>query len=412
MNYDVIADKIEVRSILKGDKPRYIVNGTAIISNKKHIYEYTKNKDGSYKTLKSMFTPHFIQSVKEQAKHKKLFIDSQHELAFNANIKSIIKDKLSPEEQKKIDIMLKAKMLPLAKLVDIEIHDDRMEIYTELNPMFREVDIEHQKYFDAVWYSLENKYLNGISANFANFKFVRDEHGDMMIDDADVLGFSYLDAAAEHENTINEVAIRAMQEGIEGEKKMDEEEKKKFEDEKKKFDEDKKKFDDEKAEVEKKKAEEEEVAKKKEKEDEIAKQAADQKKIEDELAEKNDSLKKAEEDKKKAEDELTSVKGTVTQAKPPAEGSADGNEPKDGKFYKEQLSEITAPHDKTVEILQSGKKPLQDNTFEGFGKLVNLGLQAGNPTADLDKRNADYIEEHRLLDKGGADVIAPKTPQT
>ncbi len=411
MNYDVIADKIEVRSSLKGDKPRYIVKATAMIANNKEIYEFQKLPDGSMRTLKSMFTPRCIKSIKEQSRHKKLFVDSQHELAMNANIKSIIRDKLSPEEQKKIDIMLKSKVLPLAKLNDIDIEENVLSVDTELNPMFREVDESYQRYFDAIWYSLENKYLNGVSVNFANPKVISVD-GVQVIDDIDVLGFSYVDAPANHNCTITEVAVRAMQEGVaEGEKKMEEEDKKKFEEEKKKFDEDKKKFEEEKATADKKKAEEDEATKKKEKDDEVAKQTAEQKKVEDELAEKTAALKKIEDEKNKAEAELNSAKGTVSETKPPAAGSPDGNEPKDEKFYKGQLSEITADHDKTVEILQSGKKPLQDNTFEGFGKLVNLGLQAGNPTADLDTKNAEYIEEHRLLDKGGADVIAPKAPQ-
>ncbi len=411
MNYDVIADKIEVRSSLKGDKPRYVVKATAMIANNKEIYEFQKLPDGSMRTLKSMFTPRCIKSIKEQSRHKKLFVDSQHELAMNANIKSIIRDKLSPEEQKKIDIMLKSKVLPLAKLNDIDIEENVLSVDTELNPMFREVDESYQRYFDAIWYSLENKYLNGVSVNFANPKVISVD-GVQVIDDIDVLGFSYVDAPANHNCTITEVAVRAMQEGVaEGEKKMEEEDKKQFEEEKKKFDEDKKKFEDEKVAVDKKKATEEEEAKKKEKEDEVAKQAADQKKIEDELAEKTAALKKIEDDKNKADAELNSARGTVAETKPPSEGAVDGNEPKDEKFYKGKLSEITADHDKTIEILQSGKKPLQDDIFKGFGKLVNLGLQAGNPTADLDKANAAYVEEHRLLDKGGADVMAPKAPQ-
>ncbi len=410
MNYDFVTDRIEVRSSIKNDKPRYCVNGTAMIANNKDIYEFQKRPDGSIRTFKSMFTPHCIKSIKEQSLHKKLFVDSQHELAMNANIKSIMKDKLSPEEQKKVDVMLKAKVLPLAKLTNIEVEDNALQISTELNPVFRDYNEDYQRYFDIVWYNLENHYLDGISVNFANPKVIEDKNDEIVIDDVDVVGFSYVDGAASYDNKITEVFVRAMQEGIEGEKKM-EDEKVKFEEERKKFDEDKKKFEDEKAAEDKKKTDEEEAAKKKEKEDEVAKQAADQKKIEDELAEKTAALKKIEDDKTKAEGELTSAKGTVAQAKPPAEGSPDGNEPKDGKFYKGKLSEITAGHDKTIEILQSGKKPLQDNTFEGFGKLVNLGLQAGNPTADLDTKNAEYIEEHRLLDKGGADVIAPKAPQ-
>ena len=208
MNHNIITNKIEVRSSTENNKPRYIVNGTAIIPNKKHIYKYQKRADGTYKSLKSMFTPHCIKSIKEQSKHKKLFVDAQHELGINANIKSMLKDRLSPEEQLKIDKMLKTKMLPLAKINDIDILEDRMDIKTELNPMLREIDEDHKRYFDAIWYSLENKFLNGISLTFGDFKYATDEQGDMVIDDVDVLNFSYLDAPAEHESSIYEVAMR------------------------------------------------------------------------------------------------------------------------------------------------------------------------------------------------------------
>src|SRR3990167_1766095 len=236
MNYTFVTDSIEVRGLKENDKPRYIVNGTAILANKKHIYEWIKNKDGTTKTLKNLFTPHCIQSIKEQAKHKSLFIDIQHELVRNASIRALAKDKFTDEEQKQLDNMLKRKMLPLAKLADIDIEGDEFRIYTELNPMFREVDDDHKNYFDAVWYSLQNKFLNGISPNFGEFKYDYDDKGDLVIDDVDILGFSYVDSAAGHEHSITEVAIRALEEGInKDEEKKRSEEKKQLELEKEKL---------------------------------------------------------------------------------------------------------------------------------------------------------------------------------
>lgn len=399
MKNTIITDRIEVRSTVEDDKPRYIVNGTAMIANKKHIYEYTKNPDGTYKTLKSMFTPHCIQSIKEQSKHKKLFVDSQHELGLNSNIKKVLKDKLTPEEQKKIDTMLKTKMLPLSKLNDIEIKNDRMELYTELNPMFKEVDTDHKNYFDAVWYSLENKYLNGISANFGNFKFAKDEQGDMVIDDVDVLGFSYVDAPAEHENTITEVAIRAMQEGNEGVKM--EEEKKKLEAEKAQVEKDKKELDEEKEKLEKEKKDKEATEKEtveKETKEKLEKEKEDFEKQKKELEEKTAKLEEVEE-------KLNSAKGVIGQQEPPA-AKGGGGEVKDSNFYKEQLNEITKEHDETFKLIQSGKQPIIDKTFDGFAQLVNLQQKAGNLTADLDKGHAEIVRQERLLGKGDADIIA------
>lgn len=410
MTFNVLIDKIEVRSIKDGDKPRYIVKGIGIVANKKDIYEYTKKADGTYKTLKSMFTSNCIKSIKEQSKHKKLFIDSQHELASNANIKSMLKDKLTPDEKKQLDVMLKTKMLPLAKLNDIEIEDDAIKLDTELNPAFRDVDEVHKRYFDATWYSLEHKFLNGISINFGEFKYIVDENGDTVIDDVDVLGFSYVDGAAHHENSIYEVAIRAIKERInirEGSTMTEETEK--LEAEKKQFEEEKKQFETEKAEAAKQKEEADKKA-------DIEKQAAEQKRIEAELLQKNEELKKAHEEKEKMQAELTSVKGQVPHTPPPSapgSGNPTQAQSEDPKFYQDQLKEISAAHDKTIETISKGQKPLVDESLSGFGKLINLQAQsrnyaakAHNYTADMDPSSVANIEELRLLDKSDSDIVA------
>lgn len=398
MKYDIITDRIEVRNITVNDKPRYVVKATALMANKKDIYEYTKNPDGTYKTLKSIFTPKCIQSIKDQSKHKKLFVDSQHELALNANIKSILKGKVSPEEEKRIDAMLKSKMLPLAKLNDIEIRDDCLEVDTELNPMFREVDEDHQRFFDAVWYSLENKYLNGVSVNFANPKIIK-EDGISMIDEIDVLGFSYVDAPAHHENSITEVAIRMSQDTTNQEVDKMEKEKKSLEDEKAKLAEERKKLDEEKEKEEKEKQEKEE----KEKKEEIAKQAEEHEKTKKELEEKTEELKKVGDEKKKVEEE-TKAKGVVGQKDNP--NAPKGGEEKGEEFFKENFKKITEKHDETIKIRKEGKIPMVDNSMDGFTELSSLSVKAGNHTADLDKKNAEYIEEHRfLLDKADSDIV-------
>ena len=401
MNYKVITDRIEVRSLTENNKPRYIVKGTAMISNKKHTYEFTKQPDGSYKTLKEMFTPHCLESIKKQAMSRKIFIDTQHELVRDASIKSLMKGKLNPKEQKQMDNMLKGKRLPLAKITDITINDDRMDIETEFNPMFREVDSDHQKYFDAVWYSLENKYLNGISVNFGNFEVGEDEAGDKVIDDAEVLGFSFLDGAAEPDNNIYEVAIRALEEGInEGEKMK--EEKEKLEAEKVKLEEEKKKVEEEKVAIEKKKTEDAEAEKK----TELEKQEADQKKIQDDLVAKTEEAKKKSEEVTKLQDELNSVKGVVKPQTPPTQPGA-GEKNYNEEFYKGNLKDITAKHDATMETISKGKQPLIDETMSGFGPLVFLQSKI-SPTAGMAKKDAEYIQEKRLLDRGGADIIVPK----
>ncbi len=413
MSTTVVTDTIEVRSLMEGDKPRYVVRGTAQVANKPQIYKYFKNKDGSIKTLSNIFTPHCIESIRKQSRHKKLFIDTQHELARNASVKAIIKDKLNPEDQKRIESMLKKKMLPLAKINDINITGDSLDIDTELNPMFREVDTDHKNYFDAVWYSLEKRFLNSISINFGKYTYDTDKDGNTVIDDVDVLGFSYEDGAAGGpDHSIYEVAMRALEEGeqTEGELKM-KEEKEKLEADQKKLDEDKKTLETEKAEIQKVKDEKEAAdkeAKEKEtkeaeekKKTELETQAEEQKKVQDDLDKRSVEIKAK-------EDEMNRAKGIVLDKANPNAPAGAGD---DGKLYKEGLAEITKDHDESIKISKSGVKPLIDKTMKGFSELANLQAKAGSHTADLDEKNADYIRESRLLDKADSDSVTPKLAQ-
>ncbi len=403
MNYKIVTDRIEVRSLTENNKPRYIVNGTAVMANKKHVYDYAKNRDGSVKTLKNLFTTHCIESIKKQAKNKPIFVDVQHELVRNASIKEIIKGKLTGEEQKRVGNMLKGKKLPIAKLNDIDIDGDSLNVYTELNSMYREIDSDCQKEFDAIWYSLDNKFLNGISINFGEAMVAEDENGDKVIDDIELLGFSYVDSAAGHEHSITEVAIRALGDGIEGEKMK--EEKEKLEAEKAKVEEERKKVEEEKAAIEKKKTEDAEEAKKAE----VKKQEEEQKNMEEKLAKTAEDLKKAEEEKAKLQGDLNSAKGVVPQVPPPAQPGA-GEKVYDEKFYKENINEITAEHDETIKILKSGKEPSMDNRFKGFSKLSVLSTK-GSPTAGMDGEDAAIVQGSRLLEKSDADLIGVANKQ-
>lgn len=398
MSYNFIADKIEVRRTVKeGDKPRYVVKAHALVPNKKDIYKYQKDKNGNIKSFKSMFTDNCIKNIKEQAKHKKLFVDSQHELALNTNIKSMLKGKISEDEYLRIDNLLKTKQLPIAKLNDIEITENGLDIETELNPMFREVDADHQRYFDAIWYNLENKYLNGVSINFVPTDVTEDDNGDQVINNVDIFGFSYVDQPALVDNSIYEVAIRSMVEEIKirtGEKMEDE--KAKLEAEKAKIAEERTKVEAEKAEMTKEK----EDAKK----NEVEKQQAEFKKQQEELQTKAEALKKAEEEKTKLQDELNSVKGKVKQQTPPAQNT---EKQYDRTFYDDNLKSITSEHDKTIEMKRKGISPSIDKTMNGFSELVVLASKS-DPTAGLDEDNARYAKDNRLLDRGKADVITPQ----
>ncbi len=407
MKYTVVTDKIEVRSLNENNKPRYIVNGTAQLANKKQIYEYIKRKDGTIRTLKEMVTPHCIESWKRQAKHSKLFVDSKHELARNAGIKAIAKDKFNEEEMKRLDNMLKGKMLPFAKITDLDIEGDSFNIYTECNSAFRDVDEDHKNYFDAIWYSLEKKFLNSISVNFADFKYATDEHGDRVIDDSKILGFSFEDGAvggADH--SIFEVAIRAIGDGIEeGEKKMADE-KKQIEDEKAELAKQKEAFEKEK--VDAQKVKDDEAAKTKQTEEEAKKSEIE--KMKEEHAEMKKKLDEQTEAAKKIADDkasLDSAKGIVgQQPNPNAANPAGTPAPVDDKLYKENIETITKEHNDTIKIFKAGGTPIIDHSMHNFSEMVNLQAKAGNLNADLAEKNQRFIEDNAIdLRKQDSDLI-------
>lgn len=413
MKYTVVTDKIEVRSLNENNKPRYIVNGTAQVANKKQIYEYIKRRDGTVRTLKEMFTPHCIESIKKQSKHKKLFVDSKHELVRNASIKALMKDKLNSEEQKQMDNMLKGKMLPIAKITDIDIEDNNMNIFTECNPAFRDVDEDHKNYFDAVWYSLENKFLNSISMNFGEFQYATDEHGDRVIDDVNVLGFSYEDGAVGAEDhSISEVAIRALKEGDEGELKMTEENEK-LEAGKAELAKQKEAFEKEKADAQKVKDDEATKAKQEEedaKKTETEKMKEEHAEMKKKLDEQTEAAKKAADEKEEKEKGLNAAKGVVDQKpNPNAAGVGTGAEAANPEDIEKNLKEITATHDHDIQTLKDGKTPIIDRSMTGFSYLANLQAKVNNPTEGLPERDVAFIEDIRLdLRKRDSDLVLNK----
>ena len=209
--------------------------------------------------------------------------------------------------------------------------------------MFREVDDDHKNYFDAVWYSLQNKFLNGISVNFGEFKYAYDDKGDMMIDDAEVIGFSYLDSPAGTEHSITEVMIRSLEEGKnkDEEKKM-EDEKKQLELERKNLENEKIKYLKDKEELDKEKLRLQTMADEEAKKAELEKQAELQKKIEKDLADKTEEAKKLKEENTKLGVELNRAKGVVGQQQNPNVRKEDIANP---KFYEENIKKITERHD-------------------------------------------------------------------
>uniref|UniRef100_A0A6M3KW14 Uncharacterized protein n=1 Tax=viral metagenome TaxID=1070528 RepID=A0A6M3KW14_9ZZZZ len=402
MTHRFVTDTLEIRSPTEKN-PRYIVTGYGGVPNSKDTYGYVHDKDGKVvKSLHSIMTKNAIESMKRQAQYKKVFVDGMHEIGLNTNIKAMLKDRLSDIEMKNIEQMLDTKALPLAKVNNLDIDEKGLKIETELNPLFRQIDDSHKNYFDAVWYSLENKFLNGISPTFVVTDVSYDDDGNPIINDLDLKGFSYVQGAADLNNNIVEVAIRSAQDFTNGGTKMENEELKKIQ-----------------AELEKVKAEKEAIAKEKETliqqkaKEEADRKAAEETKTKEEIQKQMDEQKKANEalqkevellKQKKDEDSTNSAKGVVT----PKDKFGQGQKPKyDEKFYEENIKSIKQAHDQTIQTIKDGKTPSIDNRMAGFGELVNLQVKV-DPLAGRDPRDVDFIHESRILKSSTADMVVPR----
>ena len=226
-------DRIETRALNATSKnPKYVIKGYAVAPDVEHIYKFAKDpKTGKVvKSFKSLFTGHAIESINKQLKHKKIFVDAMHEIASNINSKDVIKrlkekygDDIS-DELSNIESNLNMKQLPMFKPIKFEVLDQGLYMEIETNPFFPEVDEKHKGYYDAVVGSLLDKYINGMSLNFAT-KDVLNEDGIEKINDVDVFGVSLVSNAALGDfSSITEVAMRSIQEVMETreEQKMEE----------------------------------------------------------------------------------------------------------------------------------------------------------------------------------------------
>ena len=206
---------MDVRTTQHGFKtPEYIIKGFLNANIPDH-YGTLKMKDGSKKALRSIFTDNCIESIKRQAKSKKIFVDAEHKTAVAVNVKDYLnKLGINKEDQEKIMQQIEIADLPLAKVQDVykdSENPSRIIFDTRLNPSYRELDENHQKYFDAVWDSIQNKFVDSISPDFAITDVKR--IGDIdYINDVIVYGMNYTGGGALPENNIFEVAMRATQE--------------------------------------------------------------------------------------------------------------------------------------------------------------------------------------------------------
>jgi phage head maturation protease len=215
---------IQVRSTVDSNKKkRVVVKGYAVAPDIPH--EFARETDSSGKVLrsfKSLFTKNFVKSIAEQMRYTPIFVDALHQTAANINIRATlegIKTKAQQlgqnfdEEVESIMSNLKVSQFPLGKPASFNIDDNGMFFEIELNPDFRDVDLDHTRYYDAVVGSLQNGTLNGMSINFQTTDVIVDEDGLERINDGKFYGISFVpDAALTSHSNITEVAIRSIME--------------------------------------------------------------------------------------------------------------------------------------------------------------------------------------------------------
>ncbi len=222
---------IEIRATRPLDKePEYIAKGY-INANIPDNYGTMKTPFGK-KVMRSVFTDNAVDSMERQGKSKKLYVDSGHKIATHMNVERHLEELgISKKDKEQILAEIKVSDIPFSKLISITkdpTNESRLIVDTRLNPYYRNVDETHKNYFDAVWQSMEDKYINGISFDFAPTK-VFEKEGITYIDDLELYGINYVGGQALPENTLFEVAMRATKEFVEGEPKMNDEKMKEME---------------------------------------------------------------------------------------------------------------------------------------------------------------------------------------
>lgn len=218
MKYEFYLPKIETRSALRKGIKEFIIRGYAATAGNSYAYKKESNSEGvPVRNFKEYFTTKAIESIKRQAENERIWIDYGHEKAFDKNVQKLLNDietrsglSLSDEKSYLINAF-KEKDIPMFKVKDIKIDDKGLFVEIKGNPFYRDVDNEHKVYFDAIWNSLEQGFINGMSLNFKPIEFEEVGEGINKIDDVDVYGISLTGGAANGMANITEVATRAIE---------------------------------------------------------------------------------------------------------------------------------------------------------------------------------------------------------
>jgi len=397
MKFTLDAPKVEVRTSLSKDKKKSLhVKARALVPNVNEIFKSEINQDGKRKSFKSLFTSRCLDQIKSQAKSKPFFVDAMHQTAFATNTKRLLKEKGVPDDDiEKVASYFKVGDIPLFRLNDMEFTDDAMVIDFNMNPVYRDLDDNHQKYYDAIEYSLQNGYLKGVSANF-NVTDVEGEEDDMQINGVDLYGFSVMDATANPDTNIMEVAVRTMMEFRTQEGgNMSEENEKKMKD------------------LEERANKAEDALKAK---DEEVKKAEEAKKTEDETKQKEDWKKQQEDMQKQLDDKSKKLEELQkAQAGDEAKGTVAQGQDKYGDMKKNDQKASITETDALKKVKEDFDVYVEGEKAKKLGKPLPIGynnavagmiLQLG---ADTDAHLTGIDPMHKsLLGKSDSDIDGRK----
>lgn len=212
MSYTFHLPKIETRRKDLNGVPSYIVKGYATTPD--NVYTYKTTGDRAFKEY---FTSKALESLRKKLKNEKVFVDAEHITATKHSSEKILEDiqqRASVDVSEQINYIkdrFKFSDIPMFKVEDVKVDDHGLFVEIQGNPFYRNVDEEHASYFDAVWNSIENGFINGMSLNFKPSETLQVNEGLTQIDDIDVYGISLTAGAANDMANITEVAMRSIE---------------------------------------------------------------------------------------------------------------------------------------------------------------------------------------------------------
>lgn len=211
MKHTFYLPKIETRSFEQNGLPNYIIKGYATIPNNVYPYKKTKNR-----TFKEYFSSKALENIRKKIKSEKVFIDAEHIITTKHSSLKILDDLKKQgvnvdDQVEYIKNRLKHSEIPMFKVEDIQIDDKGLFLEIKGNPFYRNVDSEHKTFFDSVWGSLEQGFINGMSLNFKPTETIQVNDGLVQIDDIDLYGISLTGSPANDMATITEVAMRSIE---------------------------------------------------------------------------------------------------------------------------------------------------------------------------------------------------------